>query len=77
MRIQLHNNAYRFSRYGSFAWALFILTLGLSKFGETYFGASADICSVFGTCAQGSFAVGCLFVLGTGGLVSLSRTSRI
>lgn len=76
MRKQLHNNAYRYSRYGSLAMAIFVLSLGLSKIGNVYFGASESICSAFGTCAQGSFAVGSLFLLGTAGVAAMSRTTR-
>jgi len=72
----MHNNALRFVRWAMAAWTLFAVTLGVSQYGSTYFGVDQNMCSILGTCAQGAFALGCLCVAGTAGLLTFSSAAR-
>lgn len=76
MRHQMHNNAFRYSRYAMAAWTLFALTFLLSRFGGAYFGFDANFASTLTTLAEFAFAVACLFSSGIGGILTFARNTR-
>lgn len=75
MRIQLHNNALRFTRYSATAWTLFVTTFLIWSVDPAFFGISAQVHSMLTYAMSGAFAVGCLFMAGTAGVRAFSRVA--
>lgn len=75
MRIQMQIKAMRYTRHAATAWIVFIVSLGLSRFGDELFGASDRVLSISTLCMQLSFAAGCVLASGTAGVLAFSRAA--
>lgn len=75
MRIQLHNNALRFTRYSIAAWTHFALSFLLWSLDPTLFGITPQLHTVLFYNMAAGFMVGCLFLAGTAGVRAFSRVA--
>lgn len=75
MRIQLHNNALRLSRYAIAAWTHFAVSYLLWSLDPAVFGLSTRVHDLLTYSMAAGFAVGCLFMAGTAGVRAFSRVT--
>lgn len=75
MRIQLHNNALRFTRYSVAAWTHFAVSYLLWSLDPAVFGITPTVHTVLTYNMAGAFMLGCLFMAGTAGVRAFSRVA--
>lgn len=73
MRIELTNNALRYTRYAVIAWTIFAATYVLWRVDPAIFGFSSTVHGALNLGMQTAFTAACLFSAGTLGVRLFSR----